>query len=72
VQIRKRYRYSNTIVYNNFHSLKTLKLTVKKKIETAAQQIFNRPNSREELCAEQGQKCSLATLYAAGNMPEAY
>ena len=23
------------------------------------------------MCAEQGQKCSLATLYAAGNIPEA-
>ena len=39
------------------------------KIETAVQQILNARTAEEERCAKQGQKCSLATLYAAGNMP---
>ena len=38
-------------------------------IETAAQLVLDARTAEENRCAEQGQKCSLATLYAAGNMP---
>jgi hypothetical protein len=46
-------------------------MSLDSKIEKAAQQILNARTAEEEQCAKQGQKCSLATLYAAGNMPEA-
>ena len=39
------------------------------KIEAAAQLILEARTAEENRCAEQGQKSSLATLYAAGNMP---
>lgn len=39
-------------------------------IETAAQLILDERKAEEDRCAKQGQTCSLATLYAAGNMPQ--
>jgi predicted RNA methylase len=82
-RLESRYRYSNTIVYNNFpfpnisprtnqglnSSSRSSNLGLYAKIETAAQQILNARTAEEELCTQQGQKYSLATLYAAGNMP---
>ena len=44
-------------------------MSLDSKIEKAAQQILNARAAEEELCAKQGQKYSLASLYAAGNMP---
>ncbi len=72
-RLKSDYSYSNTIVYNNFpfpDIAKNTKHVLYSKIEAAAQQILNARTAEEELCAKQGQKCSLATLYAAGNMPE--
>ncbi len=40
-------------------------------IEAAAQQILDARTTEENNSAEQGQKYSLAALYASGNMPEA-
>jgi len=40
-------------------------------IETAAQAILDARRAEETRCAEHGQKCSLAQLYAPNNMPEA-
>ena len=40
-------------------------------IETAAQAILAARRAEETRCAEHGQKCSLAQLYAPNNMPEA-
>ncbi|SJM89259.1 Uncharacterized adenine-specific methylase MJECS02 [Crenothrix polyspora] len=68
-RLESRYRYSNTIVYNNFPFPETPSPAVKKKIETAGQQILTARTAEERLCTEQEQKYSLATLYAAGNMP---
>ncbi len=82
-RLKSDYRYSNTIVYNNFpfpeiasrtnqglnSSSRNSNLGLYAKIETAAQQILNARKAEEELCTQQGQKYSLATLYAAGNMP---
>ena len=39
------------------------------KIETAAQLVLDARASEENRCVEQGQSCSLAALYASGNMP---
>jgi type II restriction/modification system DNA methylase subunit YeeA len=82
-RLKSDYRYSNTIVYNNFpfpeiakrtnqglnSSSRSPNLGLYAKIETAAQQILNARTAEQERCTQQGQKCSLATLYAAGNMP---
>jgi len=68
-RLKSDYRYSNTIVYNNFPWPQTINPTQQAKIETAAQLVLDARTAEENRCAEQGQKCSLATLYAAGNMP---
>ncbi|MEI6267507.1 MAG: DNA methyltransferase [Methylococcaceae bacterium] len=68
-RLKSDYSYSNTIVYNNFPWPQTINPTQQAKIETAAQLILDARTAEENSCAEQGQKCSLATLYAAGNMP---
>lgn len=44
-------------------------MSLDSKIEKAAQAILDARQTEQERCAQQGQKCSLATLYAAGNMP---
>jgi hypothetical protein len=110
-RLESRYRYSNTIVYNNFpwpeippnppfakggtvNDLPTKgeivkNLPAKEKIteaqneahpplqkggrgdfiKAAAQRVLDARTAEENRCAEQGQKCSLAALYASGNMP---
>ncbi len=68
-RLKSDYRYSNTIVYNNFPWPQTINPTQQTKIETAAQLVLDARTAEENRCTEQGQKCSLATLYAAGNMP---
>lgn len=68
-RLKSDYNYSNTIVYNNFPFPEKITTAAKTKIETAAQQILDARKAEEKLCTEQGQKYSLATLYAAGNMP---
>jgi hypothetical protein len=67
--LKSDYRYSNTIVYNNFPWPASLSATHTAKIEAAVQAILNERTAEETRCAEQGQKCSLAALYAPGNMP---
>ena len=68
-RLKSDYSYSNTIVYNNFPWPQTINPSQQAKIETAAQLVLDARTAEENRCAEQGQKCSLATLYAAGNMP---
>jgi hypothetical protein len=68
-RLKSDYQYSTGIVYNNFPFPEKLTTAAKTKIETAAQQILNARTAEEKLCTKQGQKYSLATLYAAGNMP---
>jgi hypothetical protein len=68
-RLKSDYRYSNTVVYNNFPFPENLKPAQIKKIETAAQQILNARKAEEDLCAKQNQKCSLAMLYAKEGMP---
>ena len=69
-RMKSDYSYSNTIVYNNFPFPVDVKPAAKKKIEDAAQAVLDARIIEEKRCAAAGQKCSLATLYAANNMPE--
>jgi hypothetical protein len=68
-RLKSDYRYSNTIVYNNFPWPASLSAAHITKIEAAAQSILDARAAEESRCAAQGQKSSLATLYAPGNMP---
>jgi hypothetical protein len=68
-RLKSDYRYSNTIVYNNFPFPQNITLAQQQKIETAAQAVLDARTAEENRCAEQGQKSSLAQMYAAGNMP---
>ncbi len=68
-RLKSDYRYSNTIVYNNYPWPQTINAEQQAKIETAAQQVLDARTFEENRCAEQGQTCSLAALYAVGNMP---
>ncbi|MEI6746781.1 MAG: DNA methyltransferase, partial [Methylococcaceae bacterium] len=69
-RLESRYSYSNTIVYNNFPFPVDVKPAAKKKIEDAAQAVLDARIIEEKRCEVAGQKCSLATMYAANNMPE--
>ena len=69
-RLKSDYRYSNTIVYNNFPFPVDVKPAAKKKIEDAAQAVLEARIIEEKRCEVAGQKCSLATMYAANNMPE--
>jgi hypothetical protein len=68
-RLKSDYRYSNTIVYNNFPFPASVPPAAKKKIEDAAQKVLDARKVEEERCAAQNQKCSLAMLYAAIGMP---
>ena len=68
-RLKSDYQYSGGIVYNNFPWPETINSDQQVKIEAAAQLALEARTAEENRCAEQGQKCSLATLYAAGNMP---
>ena len=69
-RMKSDYSYSNTIVYNNFPFPVDVKPAAKQKIEEAAQAVLDARIIEEKRCEEKGQKCSLATMYAANNMPE--
>lgn len=68
-RLKSDYRYSNTIVYNNFPWPESIADAQKKKIGTAAQQILDERLAEQKRCEANGQGCSLATLYEKGNMP---
>ena len=44
-------------------------MSLDSKIEAAAQAVLDARQAEEDRCTAQGQKYSLASLYAAGNMP---
>ena len=68
-RLKSDYRYSNTIVYNNFVWPQNPSAKQRQAIEAAAQAILAARALEEQRCAAQGQRCSLATLYAPGNLP---
>jgi hypothetical protein len=67
--LKSDYQYSAGIVYNNFPWPQTIKPEQQAKIEATAQLVLDARTLEENRCAEQGQSCSLAALYASGNMP---
>lgn len=69
-RLKSDYRYSNTIVYNNFPWPQTPSIEQQRKIETAAQAILDARQLEVDRCSTQQQKCSLAVLYSPGNMPQ--
>lgn len=82
-RLKSDYSYSNTIVYNNFpfpelsggtnQGLNAMNRNsnpgLYAKIEAAAQAVLDARQAEEDRCKAQGQKCSLAMLYAADAMP---
>ena len=68
-RIKSDYRYSNTIVYNNFPWPSTITESQQQKIAAAGQKILDERQAEVGRCTAQSQKCSLADLYAPGNMP---
>lgn len=68
-RMKSDYRYSNTIVYNNFVWPTALSEKQSESIEKAAQEILDARKAEENRCMQAQQPCSLATLYAEGNMP---
>jgi len=74
-RLKSDYRYSNTIVYNNFPwptvRANSFAQTTKNQaaIEIAAQAILDARVAEQQRCTDNDQNCSLATLYAPGNMP---
>ncbi len=68
-RLKSDYRYSNSIVYNNFPWPPMLNDKYKTAVATAAQAVLNARLAEEKRCTEQGQKCSLADLYSPANMP---
>ena len=67
-RIKSDYRYSNTIVYNNF-PWPSVGKAQREKVCQAAQAVLDARDLEDGRCAAQGQSCSLADLYAPGNMP---
>ncbi|MCX7112531.1 MAG: class I SAM-dependent DNA methyltransferase [Proteobacteria bacterium] len=68
-RLKSDYSYSNTIVYNNFPWPASPSEKHKTAIEAAAQAILDARKAEEQRCENQGQSCSLATIYAPGNLP---
>ncbi len=68
-RIKSDYRYSNTIVYNNFAWPEQPTDKHRKAIEAAAQAVLDERDAEKQRCAKQQQACSLATLYDPLTMP---
>lgn len=68
-RLKSDYRYSNTIVYNNFPWPSAISECQQQKIAAAGQKVLDERQAEVERCAAQNQKCTLADLYAPGNMP---
>lgn len=67
-RLKSDYRYSNTIVYNNY-PWPSVSDAQREKVCLAAQAVLDARALEEQRSAAQGQACSLADLYAPGNMP---
>jgi hypothetical protein len=70
-RMKSDYRYSNTIVYNNFVWPTLFTEKQSEAIEKAAQDVLDARKAEEDRCMQAQQPCSLADLYAEGNMPAA-
>jgi len=68
-RIKSDYRYSNTIVYNNYPWPQASTDKHRLAIETAAQTVLDARQLEFDRCAQAGQRCSLALLYHPDTMP---
>ena len=68
-RLESRYRYSNTIVYNNFVWPEPPTDKQRQAIGTAAQGVLDARAAEAKRCAAAGQGCSLADLYDPLTMP---
>ena len=68
-RIKSDYRYSNTIVYNNFVWPEPPTDKQRQAIGTAAQGVLDARAAEAKRCAAAGQGCSLADLYDPLTMP---
>ena len=68
-RLESRYRYSNTIVYNNYPWPPNPSEKQRQAIETAAAAVLAAREQEFATCAALGQHCSLAMLYNPTTMP---
>jgi hypothetical protein len=68
-RLESRYRYSNTIVYNNYPWPEGLSEQRRLAVEKAAQQVLDARELEFARCADAGQHASLALLYNPNTMP---
>ncbi len=68
-RLESRYRYSNTIVYNNYPWPQEASDKQRLAVEAAAQAVLDARDLEFARCAKAGQHCSLALLYNPDTMP---
>jgi hypothetical protein len=68
-RLESRYRYSNTIVYNNYIFPKNVSKVLVDEIDVCATAVLNARDEEEKLSIANGAKATLADMYAAGAMP---
>ncbi len=68
-RLESRYRYSNTIVYNNYPWPEGLSEQRRLAVEKAAQKVLDARELEFARCANAGQHASLALLYNPNTMP---
>lgn len=68
-RLKSDYRYSNTIVYNNYPFPTSVSQQHIDAIASAAQLVLDERSAEEKRCAAIGAKVSMAAMYAPGAMP---
>jgi hypothetical protein len=68
-RLESRYRYSNTIVYNNYPFPNNVPESTVNKVSECANDILKARTEEENLCIKNSTKATLASMYTAGAMP---
>lgn len=68
-RLESRYRYSNTIVYNNYPWPEALSDKQHAAVQAAAQAVLDARQGESDRCARAGQQASMALLYHPDTMP---
>jgi hypothetical protein len=69
-RLESRFRYSNTIVYNNYIFPNEVADSIVNEINECADAVLSARKQEEELCTTNGTKATLAAMYTAGAMPQ--
>ena len=69
-RLESRFRYSNTIVYNNYIFPNEVADSIVNEINECAEAVLAARKEEEYLCAANGTKATLAAMYTAGAMPQ--